>query len=501
MLRFFKINLAVSFMVMTIQQAGAFSLEGPYATDSGSLWQIPQVGYNLPGDIGGPMNIGQEYRWNTPNIYYAVDSPFLNFFGARGSQEIDKAVKVVNDLPAMSSINIDNYPLKSERINFRAQALGLADLKSVALAYLVEELGLSTPSRWVFTLRARPLVGPPVTNYFVIQRNFDPVTLSPSSYINGDLWTFNTIVETAFPSAFPNNVRVDPLAYGNPVADRSLNLGTFYTGLTRDDVGGLRYIYRQPNQNVENAITNAFGGSSFGGGVSTGGGTAPWLPIFPAGTNGTGGSVPIPSTGTGIPPWLPIFPSGGTNATTTPGTPANPVTNAFINTSLRGGIDKINLVKAEYDSLLGQFVAFTSTFNDAFTTNNATRTQVLQRIVNAPDILFTAADLGTTPDANFFSGFVGRTAGWVNNSTLNGATAAGAAPLSGGPGTIEPTVTIIFNSVGPLFFNGFWPFNLNEDSSTFVFAWGTFDGTTNEPVVYPSGISISDLERQVLGGR
>src|SRR5580765_4146769 len=106
MLRFFKINLTTGLMLVAIQQASAFSMEGPFATDFGSLWQIPQVGYNLPGDIGGPMNIGQEYRWNTPKIYYAVDSAFLNFFGARGSQEIDKAVKVVNDLPAMSSINI-----------------------------------------------------------------------------------------------------------------------------------------------------------------------------------------------------------------------------------------------------------------------------------------------------------------------------------------------------------------------------------------------------------
>src|SRR5207249_2381564 len=98
-------------------------------------------------DIGGPMNLGQEYRWNVPIMYYSIDSSFLTYFGSRGVQEIDKAIKFINDLPKMSTINIDNYPLKTERVNYRARALGLWDLKSVAMNVLLEELGLSTPSR------------------------------------------------------------------------------------------------------------------------------------------------------------------------------------------------------------------------------------------------------------------------------------------------------------------------------------------------------------------
>ena len=49
---------------------------------------------------------------------------------------------------------------RRERINFRAAALGLWDLRSTALSLMLEEMGLACPSRWVFCLRQRGQPGP-----------------------------------------------------------------------------------------------------------------------------------------------------------------------------------------------------------------------------------------------------------------------------------------------------------------------------------------------------
>ena len=50
----------------------AFSLLGPYDT-----YQTATLGYNLPGDSGGPMNLGEEYRINTPIVYVGVDDVYF----------------------------------------------------------------------------------------------------------------------------------------------------------------------------------------------------------------------------------------------------------------------------------------------------------------------------------------------------------------------------------------------------------------------------------------
>ena len=60
---------------------------------------------------------------------------------------------------------------------------------------------------------------------------------------------------------------------------------------------------------------------------------------------------------------------------------------------------------------------------------------------------------------------------------------------------------LTFNSVGPLLQN-IWPFFLSEANAfTIPFLWGSFDGSTNEPVVYPIGTSIQQIEAQVLGSQ
>ena len=64
-------------------QTSAFSLLGPYTE-----WMDVQKGYRQPGDIGGPMNIDEGYRWNIPVITYGFDRSFLDYFGSTAIPQI-----------------------------------------------------------------------------------------------------------------------------------------------------------------------------------------------------------------------------------------------------------------------------------------------------------------------------------------------------------------------------------------------------------------------------
>src|SRR5437016_5464449 len=145
-----RLAVLVGLIVFTLQSA-AFSLLGPFAISGGTVWQTPRIGYQLPtpigGDIGGPMNAaaGEGYRWNTKVVVYAYDAAFLNFFGTRGMAEVEKAIQILNDLPAASALKVDDYPMNAERLHPRASALGIIDVKSLALKLIVEQMGLASP--------------------------------------------------------------------------------------------------------------------------------------------------------------------------------------------------------------------------------------------------------------------------------------------------------------------------------------------------------------------
>ena len=177
-----------------VERLSAFTLLGP-----STVWMTTRLGYDVnpitwpSGDgagVGGPMNIGEEYRLNLPTISYAYAPSFLNYFGDRGVREIEKAVAILNALPSMDNVDIDDFPLSSQRVNHRAQSLFLLDIKSLALSVLVNHMGLTDPTRFVYCLRNR-WTTETSTNYFVIKRNFDPETWNYSSYINGQLWTYS----------------------------------------------------------------------------------------------------------------------------------------------------------------------------------------------------------------------------------------------------------------------------------------------------------------------
>jgi hypothetical protein len=272
-----RLFLTFSLVVLVLagRPASAFSLLGPRAEDpGGEAWQTVANGYSLAGDIGSVKNITEEYRWNKPVITYAFDLSFINYFGTNGIAAVEAAMAVYNSLPDLSTLstNLAEYPLQdpvtqavttfrdSRRVNYTAQALNLLDVKSFTMSILAEVLGQAPPERNVWTLKARETVGPlPITNYFTIMRNFDPVTYEPSRYVNGNRYTYNIAEIDAPFRVIPIESPVDPESFlysFSAVANFNgeqlgLGPGVFFTYLTRDDIGGLRYIYDRNNLNYE----------------------------------------------------------------------------------------------------------------------------------------------------------------------------------------------------------------------------------------------------------
>lgn len=247
------------------QSAFGYALLGPIGIEP---WQVPTIGYGIGGDVGTPRNINEEYRWNTPVLYYAYDNNFLTYFGSNGVTAVDNAIAIINNLTNFSAMSSDlsEFPMEAQHINYTAQALSLFDLKSAALHIVVEELGLAEPTRWVWTLRNR-VVGPggcPTdVLYEVIQRNWDPVfTNQPvnTSYVNGILYDYAILEICSGPNplAVTANSSPDPtIPTPTAVADLDFNFGYYYTGLSRDDVGGLRYLMITNNVNFEGVSSDS----------------------------------------------------------------------------------------------------------------------------------------------------------------------------------------------------------------------------------------------------
>jgi hypothetical protein len=157
----------------------------------------------------------------------------------------------------------------------------------------------------------------------------------------------------------------------------------------------------------------------------------------------------------------------------------------------------------DYDSLLGQTIVTETnqTYKDYYIVAGKMNTQTLNRLTTTPDILFAATDFAfENPEQ--VPGMLLRTiagdttttttnAPWVNNSALN-STAAQA-----GPGVIQGQITITLNKVGPLFLN-VHPNTITEANSTGYVTWGSFDGSINDPVVYPNLSDMRATEAQVF---
>jgi hypothetical protein len=291
-----------------------------------------------------------------------------------------------------------------------------------------------------------------IPQYAVIKRSFDPVTLVPSPYVNGTLYTYSIFQTYAGPDVWEAvEATVDPnvpsttsvAAYmgvsGGTIDTRGflaiVSPGIFYTGLTRDDAGGLRYIYHKNNANVENLPPNATASSG-----------STW----------------------GIP--------GATNV-------------APVNIALRPGVEKVTFVRVDFDSIIGQSPVFTNRYTDNYITNGTTFNQTVEVVSAVPDILFSAADLGV--GANGVPIPYQRTVAPVNNDAING----GSGNPRAGPGQMQPGIEMSFSNLGP------WLFNVGDGSEEVALlglVWAAFDGTTNAPVVFPIGTSIQDIENRVF---
>jgi hypothetical protein len=172
----------------------------------------------------------------------------------------------MTNFSGMTDADLRRKPRDTKRIHSTAQALGVLDLKSYAMGMLAEQLGLAGAVRWTWALRDRQVIGN-FTNYAVIQRNFDPFTLKPTRYVNDHKWTY--FIGT-FPTGVGNNTYEDAAeiaidqagdnpfissavsaSVGEDLLSTGLRQGEYYSALSRDDVGGLRYMYTRFNINSE----------------------------------------------------------------------------------------------------------------------------------------------------------------------------------------------------------------------------------------------------------
>ena len=427
------ISCVCSGLILPAVPARAFALLGPFEE-----WMQPSNSFRLPinfmyggpGDIGGPMWISNGYRWNVPVVSYGFDQSFLNFFGTNGVAAVEAAIQVINDLPPASGVVLTNYPYFSQLINSQAQAQSLVDLQSVTLSLLLEQLGLASPTHFVYVLRQW---NPILNNYpssedwfwfegfipqYIVLRNIDPSFLVPCESVNGFAYAgqlysgFLMNLNLAMIVTFANSVSAGSPTF-SAVADKELDSGGFYTGLTADDVGGFCYLYSPTNVNYENLLS---------------------------GVSGTG---------------------------------ANAV--SWVNGAQRPGINKITFVRQPRSSSTGGFLPLTNQYTDTYITNGVTMQQQVQREIAQPDFLFCAGDTGQ--DIPYITTFFRTgTSNWINNASLNG-------KLSGaGPGIIPPPVRITFANMGGTLMT----FDQEEES---VYdgpeLWGTYNQSTNAPIIYP----------------
>jgi hypothetical protein len=168
-------------------------------------------------------------------------------------------------------------------------------------------------------------------------------------------------------------------------------------------------------------------------------------------------------------------------------------------TGLYQGLQKLQFVQASYDSLIGQyFEPVTNTYSAVFVTNYVSIRQTFQRVVTSPDMVFSAADLtfgpGGVPVIPLFD----------DSEPAYSKDPASVYRTAGGPGVINPGGgQVTFNKVGPVYYNQS-PTYLNGTNYGRDFLYGSFDGTTNTPVVYPDANSLARLAAaeliQVLPG-
>ena len=196
-----------------------------------------------------------------PCSTYAFDASFLDYFGSNGVWAVEQAIQILNDLPPASQLDPASHPAETVRVNYQAEALGLTDVKSKTLAVLLEQLGLAHPTRHTYDVHDFTFSGGnPVAQ--ILLRNFDPLTFAPTNWVNDTGYGYVLTAVTNGPavSVTAEEYVLNPLTtLATAVADDAAGFGGYYTGLTRDDVGGLRYLLRTNNANYEILLPGVHG--------------------------------------------------------------------------------------------------------------------------------------------------------------------------------------------------------------------------------------------------
>ena len=78
------------FLISTLPSAFGFALLGPFAPSMRA-----DLGYRDGASIGGPMKIGEGYRWNVPLVTYGFDQSFLDYFGTNGVAAVESAIQII----------------------------------------------------------------------------------------------------------------------------------------------------------------------------------------------------------------------------------------------------------------------------------------------------------------------------------------------------------------------------------------------------------------------
>lgn len=420
-----RLNPLLMLLALSLAVTGgrlhAFSLLGPFQS-----WMTPEYGFHGHGQLGGPMNIGEGYRWNTPVVTYGFDQSFLSYFSTNGVAAVEQAIQALNSLPAAADLNPDSFLQATTLHNSTAGNLSLVDLRSYTLAYLLQFMGLGPAAENVYVLRSAVVLAN-TTNYTVVQRNYDPISYVPTNIVLGSLYTYAVNAPLMFftnnsPNPTPSSQAVETRVSGNanqtPIAGVSLAGGNYFPGeLTRDDAGGLRYLLRYGNAVREPLLSDVRG--------------------------------------------------TGPNATN------------WVNEALRPGVEKITFLRQAYNSLTGGFFPLTNRYTDAYFDGPDLKRQEVERVTTQPDILFTAWELT-------FNGFpelvqAADTSGWLNLAGQNGN------PGGGGPGIIRPPMTLAFSTLGPNFFNfsAAGARFLDERSAQRGLSWASFGTATNVFATYP----------------
>ena len=160
-----------------------------------------------------------------------------------------------------------------------------------------------------------------------------------------------------------------------------------------------------------------------------------------------------------------------------------------------GGVEKVTFVQVHFDPLLGtNFAPITYNYTLPWINSNGALYQLaIARKITTPDVLFTAANLNPTA-VPLYDPPLTRTGTFLTNAYTS--------PGTGVTGsTIDPQMLVVLNNVGALYYNQSPYFmDYTNNSGYPFFIWGSFDGTTNAPIVYPTGTSIQYLIQQILEG-